>query len=477
MNFRKLALCSGLIPALLTAAPFPAGAAPAAAPRPNILFILADDLGWADVSFHHGEIKTPNLDKLAAAGSRLEQFYVQPVCSPTRCCLMTGRYPMRVGLQVGVVKPHAQYGLPLDERTLPQALKEAGYETAICGKWHLGHFDPAYLPLRRGFDHQYGHYNGALDYFTHMRDGGLDWHRDDHALREEGYSTFLIAQEAARLITTHDAGKPFFIYVPFNAVHGPHQAPEKYSQPYPNFKGDRYIYAGMTAAMDEAVGTIIAALEKKGLRQNTLIIFSSDNGGPAPGKITDNGPLREGKGTLYEGGVRVPAFATWDGQLQPGSVVNAPMHMTDWYPTLLALAGVSLKQAKPLDGFDMWPVIAGGKASPRKEILHNTAPGSGALRIGDWKLILNGHRRDTGEADDSAKPKKKAAAQDRAGEVVELFNIAQDPYEKNNLAGQQPGKVKELHARYDVLAKEAVTPKAVQAAPAYKVPKVWGEKD
>src|SRR5205085_5156556 len=177
------------------------------------------------VSFHNGEIKTPQLDKLAAAGARLEQFYVQPVCSPTRAALITGRYPMRHGLQVGVVRPFAQYGLPLEERTLAQALKEAGYTTAICGKWHLGHFQRDYLPTRRGFDHQYGHYNGALDYFDHTRDGGFDWHRDDKVNRDEGYTTTLVAREAARFITDHKDAKPFFVYVPFNAVHAPLQVP------------------------------------------------------------------------------------------------------------------------------------------------------------------------------------------------------------------------------------------------------------
>src|SRR3954454_19848883 len=167
------------------------------APRPNIVYILADDMGWADVSFHGPDIKTPNIDKIAASGVRLEQFYVQSVCSPTRAALLTGRYPMRLGLQEGVIRPWGQYGLPLEERTLPQALKEVGYETAICGKWHLGHFRPEYLPTRRGFDHQYGHYNGALDYFTHMRDSGFDWHRDDKECRDEGYSTHLNAKEAA----------------------------------------------------------------------------------------------------------------------------------------------------------------------------------------------------------------------------------------------------------------------------------------
>src|SRR3989440_7816456 len=184
------------------------------APRPHIVFLLADDLGWSDVGYHKSEIHTPNIDRLAASGAKLEQFYVLPVCSPTRAALMTGRYPMRHGLQTGVVRPWAQYGLPLEERTLPQALKEAGYTTAICGKWHLGHFKPEYLPTQRGFDHQYGHYNGALDYFTHLRDGGFDWHRDDKVSRDEGYSTHLIAKEAVRLIEAQKDGKPLFLYVP-----------------------------------------------------------------------------------------------------------------------------------------------------------------------------------------------------------------------------------------------------------------------
>jgi arylsulfatase A-like enzyme len=169
------------------------------------------------VSYHGGEIKTPNLDQLAARGAKLEQFYVQPVCSPTRAALLTGRYPMRHGLQVGVVRPWAQYGLPLEEQTLAQGLKQAGYFTAICGKWHLGHFQKPYLPTERGFDHQYGHYNGALDYFTHERDGGFDWHRNGETCRDEGYTTELIGNEAVRLIEHHDFKRPLFLYVPFNA--------------------------------------------------------------------------------------------------------------------------------------------------------------------------------------------------------------------------------------------------------------------
>ena len=457
-------------------------AADSSAPRPNILFILADDLGWGDLGFHGGEIKTPHIDKLAAAGARLEQFYVQPVCSPTRAAFLTGRYPIRHGLQTGVVRPWARYGLPLDERTLPQALKEAGYVTAISGKWHLGHFEPAYLPTRRGFDHQYGHYNGALDYNTHDRDGGHDWHRDDKVNRDEGYATHLIAREAARLITAHDPSRPLFLYVPFNAVHSPHQVPDRYMEPYPNMKGNRRIYAGMLAAMDEAIGEIVAALEAKGLRKNTLIFFCSDNGGPAPGVVTSNGPLRAGKGTLYEGGVRVPAVAVWDGKIKAGSIVDAALHMVDWYPTLLKLAGVSLAQKHPLDGRDAWPAIVQGAASPHEDILLNITANGGALRMGEWKLVVDGgfSEIEGGEGTASAvkagkKGAKKTAKAAGAPPAVELFNVKSDPNEKTNLADRHPEKVKELRARLDAYAKAAVPAKQSPAIAGFKAPAVWGE--
>ncbi len=461
--------------------------AAANAPRPNLLFILADDLGWADVSFHGGEIKTPQIDRLAAAGARLEQFYVQPVCSPTRASFMTGRYPIRYGLHVGVVRPWATYGLPLEERILPQALKEAGYETAITGKWHLGHFEPAYLPTHRGFDHQYGHYNGAIDYNTHMRDGGFDWHRDDKVCRDEGYSTHLVAREASRLIAGHDVSKPLFLYVPFNAVHAPLQVPVSYTEPYAQMKGNRRTYAGMVAAMDEAIGQIIAALEQKGLRDNTLIFFCSDNGGPNPGVVTSNGPLRAGKGTVYEGGVRVPAVAVWAGRIKPGSVVEAPLHMVDWYPTLLKLAGVSQTQPLPLDGRDAWPAITQGAPSPHEDILNNITGSGGAVRAGDWKIVVNGQFTDAEEsAGGAAAPKKKgkkkagakktAAAAKVAGPHVELFNLKSDPYEKTNLAEAEPAKLAEMQARLDAYTRAAVPAKGGGPTPKdYKAPAVWGE--
>lgn len=452
------------------------------APRPNVVFLIADDLGRKDVGFMGGkDIPTPNLDRLARAGAILDQFYVQPVCSPTRAAFLTGRYPMRLGLQVGVVRPWADYGLPLGERMLPQALKEAGYQTAIVGKWHLGTIERAYLPTQRGFDRQYGHYNGAIDYFTHIRDGGHDWHRNDAESHDEGYSTHLIAKEAARVIRERDSSRPLFLYVPFNAVHSPWQVPESYLTPFDHLKGNRRIYAGMLSAMDEAVGQISAAVDEAGIRPNTLFVFTSDNGGPSPGTITDNGPLRAGKGTLYEGGTRVCAFATWDGHIQAGATVAAPLHIVDWYPTLLKLAGASLEQKQPVDGRDAWPAIAQGAASPHEAefILYNSTPSNGAIRMGDWKLVLNGNISEIdGPAEGKTANKKKKKKSGAAGRsATELFNLASDPNENTNLATAHPEKVAELKAQLDELAAQSVPPKGGAQPADFVAPRVWGQKD
>ena len=429
--------------------------------RPHIVLFLADDLGWADVGYHGSEIRTPNLDNLAKSGVRLGQFYVQPVCSPTRSSLMTGRYPIRQGLQVGVVRPWDQHGLPLEERTLAQALKAVGYRTAITGKWHLGEYKPAYLPTRRGFDHQYGHYLGGIDYFTHERFGGLDWHRNGKALREEGYTTDLIGREAVRIIERHNPAQPLFLYVAFNAPHTPYQVPAEYLDRYNHIERTRRrAFAAMVTCMDDAIGRVLKALDKRGMRKNTLVFFSSDNGGAAqPIGAANNEPLRGRKGSLYEGGVRVPAFVVWPDKLKGGKIVDQPLHIVDLYPTLLNLAGASLKQALPLDGLDAWLSISEGNPSPHKEILHNAKPDGGAIRRGNWKLIRRRKKR-------------------RSPWMVELYNIAADPYEKTNLAAKHPEKVQELSDRLDYYAKHAVPPKCTNSKPpGFKAPKVWGERD
>jgi arylsulfatase A-like enzyme len=442
------------------------GLADSSMEKPNVVFFLADDLGFKDVGYQGGKIQTPNIDQLASEGTRLDQFYVQPVCSPTRSSLMTGRYPMRYGLQVGVVRPWALHGLPLTECTLAEALKEAGYTTAICGKWHLGHLDHRYLPTSRGFDHQYGHYNGALDYFTHIRDKGLDWNRDDKPLREKGYTTTLIADESVRLVEQHDASKPLFLYVPFNAPHSPFQAPQRYLDMYKHIKTrNRRAFAAMVTCMDDAIGRIVSALNKRGMRRNTVIFFCSDNGGAKT--VSDNGPLRGEKGALYEGGVRVTALAVWPGVLKAGAVVKEPLHMVDMYPTILKLAGARVKQYLPLDGKDAWPTIARGKPTPHKEILLNVTPYNGAIRQGDWKLVHNGRlsANYTGN-----KPSVN---------TYELFYLADDPYEQDDLSDKFVEKLRQLQGRLKSYAQEAAPANMPpnRMPKKFKIPKAWGHLD
>lgn len=431
--------------------------------KPNIVYFLIDDLGYADVGFMGSQdVRTPTIDRLAKEGVILSSFYVQPVCSPTRAALLTGRYATHTGVYT-IVRPGAPWGLPLAERTLPQALREVGYTTAICGKWHLGEFRPDYLPTRRGFDHQYGHMFGALDYFTHIRDGKPDWYRDDQPLQEEGYTTHLLAKEACRLIREQPAGKPLFLYVPFNGVHAPYEVPKEYKKAFPNLRGNRQAMAAMLAAVDEAIGQITATLEEKGLRKDTLIIFSSDNGGPAPDRVSRNTPLRAGKGTIYEGGIRACAFATWLGHIPSGTTIKEPMHAVDWYPTLLRLAGASLEQKLAPDGLDVWAMLTQGVKSPHDAILlAGTVPSRMAIRMGDWKLLLNASEQDAEEA---------PAGDDKATGKVELYNLANDVGESKDLAASQPERVKEMRTRLAAFLKNAVPPgqgSAAQRAPAPK---------
>ena len=427
-----------------------------AASQPNIVFLLIDDLGYADCGFNGGkEIKTPNIDRLAKSGTIIDSHYVQPVCSPTRSTLLTGRYPTHTGVYT-IVSPGAPWGLPLAERTLADALRSAGYHTSLTGKWHLGEFEKAYQPNARGFDRQYGHFFGMLDYYTHERMNKLDWYRNGEPLKEEGYTTHLITAEACKVIAATERDKPLFLYVPFNGVHAPFQVPENYLKPYAQLKGNRQKLAGMLAAVDEAIGKIEESLRKSGRLENTLIVFSSDNGGPPPG---DNTPLRDFKGTIYEGGTRAAAFATWPGHIPADQRVRQPMHMVDWYPTLIKLAGGSLEQKLPLDGLDIWPMLTKGAASPHDAILSvsTQGPERAAVRMGDWKLLVSGNAdADTGENDGASKAKKKGKKAADKYESVALYNLIEDPSESKNLAVAQPERVNAMRARLAALLKDAV---------------------
>jgi arylsulfatase A-like enzyme len=432
---------------LLTALGNPAAQA---AKPPHIIHIVADDLGWKDVGFNGcTDIRTPNLDALAAGGAKFTQFYVQPMCTPTRAALMTGRYPFRYGLQTAVIPSVSAYGLDTTEWLMPQCLKEAGYRTAIIGKWHLGHADRKYWPRQRGFDYQYGAMIGELDYFTHEEHGVLDWYRDNEPVREKGYTTELLGNDAVKLIEGQDPSVPLYLYLAFNAPHTPYQAPEAYLARYPNIADPtRRTYAAMVTCLDDQIGRVVAALEKKGIRDNTLILFHSDNGGTknpmfagvmadmSTVKIPcDNGPYRDGKASLLEGGTRVCALANWPGHIRP-QVVTGMIHAVDLYPTLAALAGASTARCKPLDGVNVWNTISQGDPSPRTEIIYNIEPFRAALRQGDWKLIWR-----------ATLPSS-----------VELYRLPEDPSEGHNLASAHPEKVAAMKDRLNALAQGAAKP-------------------
>lgn len=356
---------------------------------------------------------------------------------------MTGRYPLRYGLQTAVIPSAHTYGLPTDEWLLPQALKEAGYKTAIIGKWHLGHADRKYWPRQRGFDYQYGPLIGEIDYFTHQQHGVVDWYRNNVRVVETGYSTTLIGNEAVKVIKQHDPTAPLYMYLAFNAAHTPYQATPEYLAKYKDIADpSRRAYAGSITAMDDQIARVLAALDQKRMRENTLIVFMSDNGGTQNAMFAgegdmskvkipcDNGPYRDGKGSIYEGGTRVAALASWPGHIKAGGALDEMIHVTDWYPTLVGLAGGQTTKAKPLDGMDVWATVSTGAPSPRKEVIYNVEPFRAGVRQGDWKLIWR----------------------TMLPAAVELYNVAQDPSEKSNVAAQNPEKVAALQGRANELA-------------------------
>ena len=395
------------------------------ASRPNIVVIVADDIGWAQPGFNGGtEVTTPNMDRIANEGVKLTQFYAQPQCAPTRAALLTGRYAWKNG--VGMNQSGLRTGgIHLDERTIAQALGDAGYATWIVGKWGVGHWRTEHLPLQRGFDHHYGTYTGLIDSFTHLRGDGLDWHRNGRPVVETGYSSFLLADEAVQLIGRHDGTDPFFLYLSFNAVHTPHQAPREYLRLY---SGSYYKQRAMLKAMDDAIGSVLAALESKGIVDETLVMFLGDNGDAPEAGTASQSPYRGEKATYFEGGIRVPAVARWPGEIPADSESDALLHVVDVFPTIAELAGASTADGLALDGLDAWAAIAEGAQSPRTELVHSPH----VLRQGDWKLIeemAHTNRWESGE--------------------LRLFNIAEDPYETTDLAETETAKVAEMTARLD----------------------------
>ncbi|MCI0461085.1 MAG: sulfatase-like hydrolase/transferase [Gemmataceae bacterium] len=440
---RAQLLSYGLGLALLAAGTLPT-LAQAADPvrRPNVVVILADDFGYGDAGYHGSKYRTPNLDQLAASGLRLEQHYVFPMCSPTRAALLTGRYASRFGC-TGATNSRV---LPFDTVTLASALKSAGYETAITGKWHLGS-KPDWGPNRFGFEHAYGSLAGGVGPYDHRYKTGpftQTWHRDGQLIEEEGHVTDLITREAVRFVETK-RDRPFFLYVAFTAVHIPIDEPQRWLDANRHLSDPaQRLRAACATHMDDSVGQILTALDRTGARANTLVLFLSDNGAHAatrnddpqyPGKYPSekvsgsNAPWRGYKTQLYEGGIRTAAIAHWPGHLRPGRV-EAPLHITDWMPTLCGLAGYRPTADLKWDGQDVWPLLSGGEPPREPRTLYWLGVGrrSSALRHGDWKLHLT-----------------------QAG-AVELYNLAVDPGEKDNVATRHPDVVIDLKKRLQALS-------------------------
>jgi len=391
--------------------------------RPNIVLIVSDDQGYADASCyeHPKEVNTPNIDRLARTGVRLTNGYASAyVCAPTRAGLMTGRYQQRFGFYTG---GDSRLGLPTSEITIADLLKKAGYATAVVGKWHLG-LERRYRPLQRGFDEFYGFLgHGAHDYFDlRITDEYTSIYRNDKPINDTGYLTDNLAREAVSFIE-RSASRPFFLYLPFNAVHWPLQAPQAYIERFNTGDKDRDIYLAMLASMDEAIGRVLDALARTGVEDNTLVIFFSDNGG-ARKNHADNGVLRGYKQSVYEGGIRVPFIVRWPAKLPKGTTCNEPVISLDVFPTICAAASLELPGDRVYDGKNMLGALTGWLKGPLHEALYwYDGAQQWAVRAGKSKLLYY-----------------KGS--------LELYDLDADIAEKHNLAATQPKTAERLRALF-----------------------------
>jgi len=460
--------------------------------QPNVIIFLADDLGWADVGFHGEEvIETPSLDRLAAEGVELHRFYTTPICSPTRAALMTGRDPMRLGVVYGVIMPWMTNGIHPDEHFMPESFRAAGYQTAMVGKWHLGHAQETYTPRQRGFEHFYGHLHTEVGYFPPFANqGGRDFQRNGVAIKGEGYETYLLADEASRYIRERDKQKPFFLYVPFIAPHTPLEAPDDLIEKYADMGDDRKparsegtdrtrmfrklllqesarpVYAAVVDALDQAIGRVLDTLDEEDLARETIVLFFSDNGGAAYARGgADNVPLRGGKGETFEGGIRVVSLMRWPEVIEPGTRMTSIMSAMDVFPTLAEAAGIPTGNVFDLDGRSLWPAIASGKRMTRKDMLYfaSETPIRGTFNVtgfnDQWKLVQN-------------------IKQGLLSADVEnwLFDIREDPYERNNLAAAHPKIVADMARQiheWRTMYPVSGTRNSLVPPPGWRAPKDW----
>jgi len=393
--------------------------------KPNVVYIVADDLGYGELGVQGcKQIPTPHIDSIAKNGIRFTNGYVScPVCSPTRAGLITGRYQQRFGHEFNPGPPELaedNFGLPLKEKTIADYMKELGYATGAVGKWHLGQ-TPDKMPLKRGFDEFFGFLGGAHPYNGGGMEGINTIRRGSDPVEEKEYLTEAFGRESVAFIEKHK-NEPFFLYLPFNAVHGPLQESAKDKDLFPEItEQKRNIYAKMTKSMDDAVGAVLAKLRNLGLEENTLVVFHSDNGGPTKSTTSANGPLSGFKGDTLEGGIRIPFMMQWKGKLSAGKVYDKPVIALDILPTAVAVAGG--KAASNVEGVNLLPYLQGKMASGPHDKLFWRFGDKWAVRVGDWKLVNN-----DGE--------------------THLFNLADDIGETNDLAAENPDKFSELDAAY-----------------------------
>merc|ERR1712166_172572 len=471
--------------------------APQRPQQPHIVWLTVDDLGWCDFAWtgSGSDVLSPTLSKLAAEGTVLNNYYVNPICTPTRASFMTGRYPIHLGLQHGVIIDSVAEAVPINETMVQAHLKVEGYRTHIVGKWHLGFHQKRFTPEARGFDTHFGYYTGNEEYWNHTSPcwgcgnyTALDLH---HATANSfepitnasmKYSTELFSEQMVQIVEQHPVSEPLFLYAPLEAVHGASscfvagkspdcnapdgdelQAPDRFIEQQKHIVSPyRRTFAGMLGAVDEAVSNLTSALQAKGMLDNTVLLVTTDNGAPYTHfneAAMSNYPLRGGKGSLWEGGIRAAGFL-W-GKGIPAGVNNTKLfHAADWLPTLVALAGGKLteKHARSLDGHDIWSAITADVPSPRREILHNIDPlkKEAAIRVGDWKLIVGASNKGWGP-----KPGTKGLTRDIVGPEKEsgpwLFNMRDDPTERTNFYGEplyaeQQGELERALQRYNVSA-------------------------
>jgi arylsulfatase A-like enzyme len=413
------------------------------AQRPNIIFILTDDMGYGDLScYGRSDYATPNIDKLASQGMKFINAYSgAPVCTPTRVSFMTGRYPGKI--PIGLFEPlvpqkrDSAYGLTTEYPSIATRMAEAGYETALVGKWHLG-FLPQHYPLKNGYQYFFGMLSGATDYISHKSDGRKDdLHEMDSVVHRKGYLTDLLAEKASQYIRSKHE-KPFFLTMNFNAPHWPWQRPG--DQPYPDSVGLRAggtaeIYASMMKSLDDGIGTIMTALEETGLAENTIVIFTNDNGGE---KFSKHGGLSGAKLTLREGGIRVPAFVRWPGQIKPGSQTTQVAITMDWTASILS-AGKAKVNKTEIDGLDLIPILTGKKPPTARTLYWRLAQRANqkAMRDGDWKFLL-----------------------DANGEY--LFDLASDIAEQKDLKEKHPQIFSSLKKKFEAWEKTLLTPMPLQ---------------